>query len=122
MLPEMIAAYYDENLAADEYTYEKDEAGQMLDRYIYTLCEQCCDCIPCSKETNTLVPDILSEEDPDFDKLIDVRRHNCPLHWKADVCALYPDIEYRREGLPEDEEGLKVCNLTKKYVRYNKRN
>ena len=137
VLPQMIADYYDEMLAADEYTYEKDRAGQVLDRYVYTMCEQCCDCIPCGEATDTAVPKIADE---DLSEFIEVRRHNCPLHWKADVCALYPDIEYRGPVPPTvfdaanpdaesppvgdacvtGEDGaciapVRVCDLTDKY-------
>lgn len=89
VLPEQLKVYYEDN-PGDTYNYEKDKAGQILDRYVYTVCEQCCDCIPCTNETDTLNPIIEDDQLP-----IDVYRHNCPLHWVFDVCGIYADIEYR---------------------------
>lgn len=100
VLPSVLKTYYEDN-PGNGYNEEKDRAGQVLDRYVYSVCEQCCDCIPCSEETNTLDPKIADEDLVDF---IDVYRHNCPLHWVYDVCGVYPDIKYTRE-LPRSEAG-----------------
>lgn len=86
-LPEFIKIYYEDN-PGPEYNYAKDRAGQLLDRYVYSLCEQCCDCIPCGSE----------EADPNTP--IEVERVNCPVHWKFDVCAIYPDANYYSEDFP----------------------
>ena len=101
-----------------------------IDRWVYTFCEQCCDCIPCI--------DLQGGELHEGGE-IDETRWNCPLHYKADVCALYPDIRHY-PGLPEttyDEteglnptvsdlsariaegefgEGTPMCDFSRKYV------
>lgn len=56
------------------------------------MCEQCCDCIPCGSKSEDI--------DKDGANLLYSKRHNCPLHWVADVCKLYPDIKYYADFPP----------------------
>ncbi|PXF42360.1 hypothetical protein BWQ96_07880 [Gracilariopsis chorda] len=61
-------------------------ARQGLDYFIYSICEQCCDCIP----RGTHISQYGFRES--IGKLFNAGRGNCPAHAVYDVCKVWPKI------------------------------
>lgn len=58
-----------------------------LDYFVYSVCEQCCDCVPRGS---------LPSQYPwrkANNKLLTPNRGNCPAHAWYDICTVWPDIE-----------------------------
>lgn len=75
-----------------------DTAWQVLDRFVYTQCEFCCDAIPCGVEDKNYWK---VWKDPELE-LIDVTRYNAPLHFFYDNCGMYPDWTMKRSEFDLD--------------------
>lgn len=61
---------------------------QSLDYFIYSICEQCCDCIPAGAREEQYEQRLLSGED------VALTRGNCPAHLGFDVCKALPRVKY----------------------------
>lgn len=59
-----------------------------LDYFIYSVCEQCCDCVPHGATPGDF--DYLKNQS----RLLRARRGNCPAHAWYDVCTVLPKVRY----------------------------
>lgn len=87
-------------------TYNKPESRVALDYFTYSICEECCDCIPRGAKPDQFRARLLNKT------LISFRRGNCPAHAHYDVCRVWPEVRYittpgrpLRKGLP------KICPI-----------
>lgn len=97
-----------------------DTAWQILDRFVYTQCEFCCDAIPCGVESKKYWK---VWSDPDL-KLIDITRYNAPVHFFYDNCGMYPNWSMKRSEFDLDfdpstgkDENVDLCKLVTKWKR-----
>ncbi|CDF36374.1 unnamed protein product [Chondrus crispus] len=86
-----------------------------LDYFIYSVCEQCCDCIPRGTKPGEFAKRKAAGT------LIKVDRANCPAHARYDVCKVWPNIRHLRspwERLPRDLNTLwpKICPIIFKWA------
>lgn len=96
--------------------WEKTIAKEDLDYMVYSLCEQCCDCIPKrSSNINFWEAKWRGEDD-----LYDASRGNCAAHAHFDVCSLFPNIRFFRNPWgPWNWWWPKICWQIKSWVDYN---
>lgn len=79
---------------------------QGLDYFVYSVCEQCCDCVPHGAE-HGLYNYFLSKG-----KLFDSRRGNCPAHARYDICKVFPEVRFFKVSSGDDEDRWdypKIC-------------
>lgn len=99
-----------------------DTAWQILDRFVYTQCEFCCDAIPCGVEDMKYWT---VWKDPTLE-LIDVTRYNAPLHFFYDNCLMYPNWSMKRskfdiefDSTVDVDEEVDLCDIATKWKRAN---
>lgn len=61
-----------------------------LDYFIYSVCEECCDCIPRGAKPGEF------EKRKKAGTLMKVNRANCPAHARYDVCKVWPKVRHIR--------------------------
>ena len=76
----------------------KEKGRQRLDYFLYSVCENGCDCIP-QVDANPAV------------KQIDVHRGNCQAHAYYDVCKILPSIRLIRREDDDNNNSTNVTNL-----------
>ena len=92
----------DEKRNAQVQDFSNPENVLGLDYFVYSVCEECCDCIPRgtkSKEDYTQLKAAGT--------LIKVDRANCVTHANFDVCKVWPNIRFiykGRQSVPDAEE------------------
>jgi len=92
--------------ALNNYLHSSDpgvveDSRQILDYFVYSICEQGCDCIPQENATRQ-------------NRTAEVRRGNCQAHAYYDICRILPDIKLiKRVGTSSgDVTSLpKACDL-----------
>ena len=62
---------------------------RMLDFFVYSVCEECCDCIPFGARPE----EYLERKAKGGDYLISLTRGNCPVHARFDICAIWPQAK-----------------------------
>lgn len=94
-----------------------DPANKMgLDYFIYSVCEQCCDCVP----RGSVVEDFRDRRINGT--LLSVYRGNCPAHAHYDICKVWPKVRsvgyYTGPGTGEapKQAGVEVCPRFKKWI------
>lgn len=82
-----------------------------LDYFIYSICEECCDCIPNMSTADQFGARFNSNT------LISLNRGNCPAHAHFDICRIWPDVTTvtidgvaPRQGLP------KICPQIRSWI------
>lgn len=68
-----------------DFNNAKNREG--LDYFVYSVCEQCCDCVPRGASVSQYPWRKANN------KLLSVNRGNCPAHAWYDVCTVWPEIE-----------------------------
>lgn len=86
---------------------------QSLDYFVYSVCEECCDCVPAgSRPEQFAMLKALG-----VSKLTSVVRGNCPAHAHYDICKLWPEIRHvASEDKPLRLNLPKVCPMLKSWV------
>lgn len=94
-----------------------DAAKQVIDYFLYSICEQCCDCIPMGTEKSDYMT-LAHSHSASAPALWAEDRGNCPAHSHFDVCKNFPHVTYfakpgdpAREGLP------KGCDMLRDWQR-----
>lgn len=59
-----------------------------LDYFIYSVCEECCDCIPIGATVDQY------QQRRESGRLFRANRGNCPAHAFFDICRIWPNIRY----------------------------
>ncbi|CDF36351.1 unnamed protein product [Chondrus crispus] len=73
----------------------------VLDYFLYSVCEQCCDCIPMGTRRRDYDA-LASAHSPADPTLWKEDRGNCPAHAQFDVCKVLPNVRYfAKPGDPE---------------------
>lgn len=81
-----------------------------LDYFVYSLCEECCDCVGVGVQQYQY--DSLASSN----NLFSVRRGNCPAHAVYDICNVLPNIRFfKSEGSNEYHNLPKMCPLLKNW-------
>lgn len=101
---------------------DREKARSVLDYFLYSLCENCCDCIPMGRKIEDY--DRLSEVHDDIESplLWDEERGNCQAHAVHDVCKAFPKITYfsqigQRDSFKRLEDGEGACVGLRKWLR-----
>lgn len=82
--------------------------AEALDYFIYSVCEECCDCIPRGSREDQF----LERRDQGVNALTSVFRGNCPAHAHFDICRIWPEIRYITvEGGPTFPQYPKICPI-----------
>lgn len=69
-----------------------DDARSKLDYFLYSICENCCDCIPMGRAA-TDYDALLESHTTNEPTLWKEDRGNCPAHAVYDVCKVLPNIQ-----------------------------
>lgn len=71
-----------------------------LDYFVYSVCEQCCDCVP----RGSAPMQFWSRRS--MNTLLNANRGNCPAHAWYDICAVWPKVRYVVDpnGLPTPKQ------------------
>lgn len=80
-----------------------------LDYFVYSLCEQCCDCVP-----NGALPAQYAQR-KNKRSLLHNARGNCPAHAFYDICKIWPNIETLSPGGGKKGNGVKACAQLSKW-------
>lgn len=75
------------------------DARSIIDYFLYSVCEQCCDCIPMGVSADRY-PQYLASHTAANPTLYTPTRGNCPAHAKYDICMVAPNITHFAH--PED--------------------
>ena len=107
------------NRDCDEKRFEQvkdfsdDLNRQGLDYFVYSVCEECCDCIP--RGTRRGEYSTRRTEGT----LIKVDRANCATHARFDICKVLPEIRYVKrkstDFVPSTEEWPPICPIIRKW-------
>lgn len=121
---EALQEYVDENGKCDPVRKDAlakmldgdEDARMVIDYFLYSLCEQCCDCIPMGTEKSdymkfarghsTSNPTLWKED-----------RGNCPAHAHFDVCKVVPNVRYFAQPGDPEKRAPEACPLLKKWQR-----
>ncbi|CAN8073242.1 unnamed protein product [Agarophyton chilense] len=68
-----------------------ESARDELDYFLYSVCEQCCDCVPMGVQTADY-SQLSKQHSPSSPALWAEARGNCPAHARYDVCKILPSI------------------------------
>lgn len=87
-----------------------------LDYFVYSICEECCDCIPIGTKEGQYTS--LKKEG----ELFKVDRANCATHLTADVCNVIPDVRYVRrpdDPVPENlnQNWPEICPIVRNWKK-----
>lgn len=84
---------------------------ESLDYFVYSVCEQCCDCIPLGTQ-EWQYESLLGQHSDADPALYKPNRGNCPAHAFYDVCKIYPNIKYMKApGGPDHPDWPNACPL-----------
>lgn len=100
----------DEKRAQQFANYNDHRNREYLDYFVYSICEECCDCIPQGAEI------------ADYNwrsqqyKLISLSRGNCPAHAHYDVCRVWPQIRTMKLPGEATQQNMPLaCPLIRKW-------
>lgn len=74
-----------------------------LDYFVYSLCEECCDCVP-----KGALPQQY-EQRKKAGTLFHNARGNCPAHAFYDICKIWPNIHKLYPGAGKTSNGVSAC-------------
>ncbi|CAN8062827.1 unnamed protein product [Agarophyton chilense] len=81
-----------------------------LDYFVYSVCEECCDCVPIGARQNQYVWRAQNNQ------LLNSKRGNCPAHAFYDLCAVLPNIRFSKTPGGQDHwDWPKICPLITKW-------
>lgn len=94
-LEKYVAANPCDDKRAEYVASWNDYSKEALDYFVYSVCEQCCDCVPVGQDFSNF--DALSATHTNANPTLYVaERGNCPAHAYYDICKVYPNIKYLR--------------------------
>lgn len=67
-------------------------ARSILDYFLYSVCEQCCDCVPMGASRDHAL--YASQHTTDSPTLYTAERGNCPAHAFYDICKILPNVTH----------------------------
>ncbi len=70
-----------------------DKARGVVDYFLYSVCEQCCDCVPMGANS-VLYPQYLARHTAANPTLYSATRGNCPAHAEYDICMVAPKVTH----------------------------
>lgn len=83
-----------------------------LDYFVYSICEECCDCIPDGSRKEQFLSRLKGN------KLISYVRGNCPAHAHYDVCRVWPKVrDVARPGQPFIRNRPQICPIILQWFR-----
>lgn len=90
--------------------FSKKDNVIALDYFIYSICEECCDCIPRGANPGEYA------QRRKAGTLMKVDRANCPAHARFDVCKVWPNVRHIRwpwQTVPANLDGTwpKICPI-----------
>lgn len=84
-----------------------------LDYFTYSICEECCDCIPRGARANQYNSRLKRKG---RQGLISLVRGNCPAHAYYDVCRVWPNVrDVVRPGQPFKKNRPKICPIIQRW-------
>lgn len=97
------------------------EATKIVDYFLYSVCELCCDCIPMGVQAGDYraLKDVHSEESP---TLWDEERGNCPAHAEYDLCRVLPNVAYLTTVGGPAEERPPACPYLHQWLNSDRSN
>lgn len=94
---------------------EDTQALQTIDYFLYTVCEQCCDCVPMGANLDFFAQ-YNAAHSSSVPALYDPARGNCPAHAFYDICKILPDItHFSRPGDTSAGLSTPACGLLTKW-------
>lgn len=91
-------------------TYDDPESRAALDYFTYSICEECCDCIPRGAKQSEFRQRFLQKT------LISLERGNCPAHAHYDICRVWPEVRFvTLPGLPLRTNLPKICPIIREW-------
>lgn len=83
-----------------------------LDYFVYSICEQCCDCIPRGADPTQY------KGRKAKNKLFYASRGNCPAHAYYDICQVWPNVRFvSGTGMGDQFNRPIICPLLKKWFQ-----
>lgn len=83
-----------------------------LDYFVYSVCEECCDCIPIGARSDQY------STRKEKNTLLSSRRGNCPAHAAYDICLIWPNVKFVSGPFSKDQFWRpKICPLLKSWLR-----
>lgn len=90
--------------------FDDDLNRKGLDYFVYSICEECCDCIPRDAEADKF------DEMKKNKTLISLVRGNCPAHAHYDICRVWPEVRTLTvPGIPFRQNLPKICPLIRSW-------
>lgn len=84
---------------------------QGLDYFVYSVCEECCDCIP---RGSKLAQFAQRKKD---NKLFSSSRGNCPAHAVYDICQIWPKVKFVAGKNTKDQFWRpEICPLLREWL------
>lgn len=91
--------------------YSNIHNRQGLDFFLYSVCEQCCDCMPVGAQENQYVMRLKQNN------LFLYSRGNCPAHILFDVCRIWPRVKFVSVPGMQDQYHLpEICPILRTFV------
>lgn len=90
--------------------FNSKESQFALDYFVYSICEECCDCVPDGSKSSQYSSRKMSS------LLISYVRGNCPAHAHYDVCRVWPNIkDVTRPGEPFKRNSPEICPIIRQW-------
>lgn len=82
--------------------FDDNSAREVIDYFLYSVCENCCDCLPMGRIRSDYAALLLTHTTSN-PTLWKENRGNCPAHAVYDVCQVLPNVGYfSNEGDPNE--------------------
>lgn len=82
-----------------------------LDYFVYSVCEECCDCIPIGAKVSQY------DDRKKNNTLYSSRRGNCPAHAAYDICLIWPNVKFVSGAKSKDQFWRpKICPLLRSWL------
>lgn len=103
--------------ALQSYTDDSNDesARSILDYFLYSICENCCDCIPMGR-TASDYDALASSHTTDNPTLWKEDRGNCPAHAVYDVCNVLPDVQSFTNSLASVPTAPAACPALRSWL------
>lgn len=91
--------------------YSKLENRQGLDFFLYSICEQCCDCMPIGAKETEYVMRIKQNN------LFLYSRGNCAAHMLFDICKIWPKVKFVSvPGMQDQYQLPEICPVLRTFL------
>lgn len=78
--------------------------------FLYSICEQCCDCIPIGAKKEQYA------NRKNNNRLLSIRRGNCAAHFHYDVCRIWSKYEHLTWGEGKEVRRAEVCPQFRNWI------